>query len=238
MQYRTYGPERLRFLQVDPAAEKYTGLSPYVYALGNPLRIIDPDGRIGYTVNRKDGSITRINDDGGDKVDYFTIGSTNDDGDFKPMGERISVERGGGAIVSFRFGETESGTKSAFIVPETNQTGFVLEPPGPATTVRDQNRRIPEGAYNIARHRGKKFKDHFKLHNEEVPLDRDIVLHMGKTVDHTIGCLIICRELDGYVVTDGDSHGDALTELNSYLKSGDYTKMMHYIYNIIPEEEE
>ncbi len=49
MQYRTYGPERLRFLQVDPAAEKYPGLSPYVYAGGNPLKYWDPDGRWPYT---------------------------------------------------------------------------------------------------------------------------------------------------------------------------------------------
>ena len=44
MQYRTYGPERLRFLQVDPAAEKYPGLSPYAYAANNPLTFIDARG--------------------------------------------------------------------------------------------------------------------------------------------------------------------------------------------------
>ncbi len=45
MQYRTYRSGSLRFLQVDPAAEKYPGLSPYAYAANNPLQYVDPDGR-------------------------------------------------------------------------------------------------------------------------------------------------------------------------------------------------
>ena len=44
MPFRTYGSERLRFLQVDPAAEKYPGLSPYAYAANNPLTFIDVRG--------------------------------------------------------------------------------------------------------------------------------------------------------------------------------------------------
>ncbi len=236
MQYRTYGPERLGFLQVDPAAEKYPGLSPYVYSGGNPLKFWDPDGRLFYFVNQKTGKIVQINDRGGSKVDHFYVGTTSDGVDFDSADPSISVERGGGTIVSFRFGETERGTKSAFIVPETNQTGFVLEPPGPATTVRDQNRRIPEGAYNIARHRGSTFKDHFKLHNDRVPLDRDIVIHMGNTCDDTKGCQVIGGELDGYVIP-GKKSGPAYRELKKYLNSGDHKEMKYYIYNIIPEDE-
>ncbi|MXZ75600.1 MAG: RHS repeat-associated core domain-containing protein, partial [Gemmatimonadetes bacterium] len=44
MQYRTYEPDRMRFLQMDPRAEKYPGLSPYVYAGNNPLRFVDARG--------------------------------------------------------------------------------------------------------------------------------------------------------------------------------------------------
>ena len=44
MPFRTYGSERLRFLQVDPAAENYPGLSPYAYAANNPLTFIDVRG--------------------------------------------------------------------------------------------------------------------------------------------------------------------------------------------------
>ncbi|MCY3713099.1 MAG: DUF5675 family protein [Gemmatimonadetes bacterium] len=234
---RSYAYDIGRFLRPDPMQDEYPETSPYVYAANNPLKYVDPDGRLLYYVNQKTGKIVQKNDRGGRKVDHFYVGTSSDVVNFDTVAPSISIERGGGSIVSFRFGETESGTKSAFIVPETNQTGFVLEPPGPATTVRDQNRRIPEGACNIARHRGKTYKDHFKLHNDQVPLDRHIVIHGGNTCDQTKGCQILGSELEGYVIPGGKSD-PAVTELNSYLKSGDYTKMMHFIYNIIPEEEE
>jgi RHS repeat-associated protein len=44
----------LRFTSVDPRAEKYPGLSSYVYAAGNPLRNYDPDGEEYVIVSRND----------------------------------------------------------------------------------------------------------------------------------------------------------------------------------------
>ena len=38
-------PKISLWLSVDPLAEKYPGVSPYVYTLANPVRLIDPDGR-------------------------------------------------------------------------------------------------------------------------------------------------------------------------------------------------
>ena len=177
---RSYAYDIGRFLRPDPMQDKYPGISPYAYAANNPLKYVDPDGRLVYSVNLKTGKILQIGDRGGSKVDYFDVGTTGSEGNFDTT-HSLSVERGGGSIVSFRFGETERGTKSAFIVPESGQKGFFLEPPGPETTVRDQNRRIPEGAYNLVRHRGGTFKDHFKLQNDKVPADRDIVIHTGNT---------------------------------------------------------
>ncbi len=42
---RYYDSELARWLQVDPLADKYPGWSPYNYALNNPLKYVDPDGR-------------------------------------------------------------------------------------------------------------------------------------------------------------------------------------------------
>lgn len=42
---RYYVPEIGRFATPDPLAVKYPSMSPYAYALNNPLKYIDPDGR-------------------------------------------------------------------------------------------------------------------------------------------------------------------------------------------------
>ena len=44
-----------RWLSPDPLAEKYYGISPYVFCGNNPLRYIDPDGRD--WVESKDGTV-------------------------------------------------------------------------------------------------------------------------------------------------------------------------------------
>ena len=41
---RYHAPSTGRFMTVDPMAEKYPGISPYIYCAGNPIAYIDPDG--------------------------------------------------------------------------------------------------------------------------------------------------------------------------------------------------
>src|SRR5690554_412943 len=43
---RHYDPYSGRWIAVDPLVEKYYSISPYVYVVNNPVRFIDPDGRI------------------------------------------------------------------------------------------------------------------------------------------------------------------------------------------------
>ena len=41
---RYHAPSTCRFMTIDPMAEKYPGISPYMYCAGNPIAYIDPDG--------------------------------------------------------------------------------------------------------------------------------------------------------------------------------------------------
>ena len=42
---RYYDPALGRFIMLDPLCEKYYSISPYAYALNNPVRLVDPDGK-------------------------------------------------------------------------------------------------------------------------------------------------------------------------------------------------
>jgi RHS repeat-associated protein len=50
---RSFDPSLMRFTMMDPLAEKYYGISPYVYCNNNPINRIDPNGMDDYSVNLK-----------------------------------------------------------------------------------------------------------------------------------------------------------------------------------------
>jgi RHS repeat-associated protein len=63
---RYYDAARIQWTGVDPLAERLSFLSSYVYALNNPLKYIDPDGRIPVppstdVIKNEDGSYTVVN---------------------------------------------------------------------------------------------------------------------------------------------------------------------------------
>ena len=43
---RQYSPALRRWLVPDPLSEKYYGISPYAYCAGDPVNLVDPDGRV------------------------------------------------------------------------------------------------------------------------------------------------------------------------------------------------
>ena len=55
------------WLSVDPMADKYPSISPYAYCAWNPVKLVDPDGKDVWEVD-KNGHIKNVSDEGGDKT--------------------------------------------------------------------------------------------------------------------------------------------------------------------------
>ncbi len=64
---RHYSPALRRWLTPDPLSEKYYTSSPYAYCAGDPINLVDPDGRSTYVIKQSDGTYVvaggDVNDD-------------------------------------------------------------------------------------------------------------------------------------------------------------------------------
>ena len=75
---RYLDPTGAMWLSVDPLFEKYAGMSPYNYCMGNPVKLVDPDGRENtiYLVNLQEEDkigIQRYIDNVNDKFDKLGL---------------------------------------------------------------------------------------------------------------------------------------------------------------------
>ena len=80
---RMYNPAIARWTAADPLSEKYYGIRPYVYCLGNPISIIDPNGMDIWTMDEKgnvvwvkesdDHRLYYMNNDGLLSDDYVSV---------------------------------------------------------------------------------------------------------------------------------------------------------------------
>ncbi len=50
---RMYSPSNMRWMTMDPLAEKHYSISPYVYCNSNPINLVDPDGMDDYSFNEQ-----------------------------------------------------------------------------------------------------------------------------------------------------------------------------------------
>ena len=124
----------------------------------------------------------------------------------------LNVAYDGRGVVYERTTTTDLSTIGSFSIPGTGINGYFLEPPGPSTATPNQNRRIPEGIYNVESFSGEKFKNVYRLYNSQVPKGRGILIHIGNGPIDTKGCL-----LPGYC-----------SGVNSVLDSGDMLKRLRH----------
>lgn len=112
--------------------------------------------------------------------------------------------------------QTTLSTISEFNSSDGSLEGFFLEEKGPSTAVRGIEQRIPTGIYSLRWHNSRRFSAKLPLlFNQQVPMDRYILIHAGNTANDTEGCILpgCTRGID--IV---ERSRDKLREILSYLE--------------------
>ena len=73
---RYYDPNISIWLSVDPLSDKYPGYSPYNYVLNNPIRLVDPNGKVVSDHIDENGNMIVHYDDGDNSVYVHNNGTT------------------------------------------------------------------------------------------------------------------------------------------------------------------
>ena len=200
---RYYDPRLSLWMSTDPLQEKYPNMSTYCYTVNNPIKFIDPDGMevvIGDFYDRQgrylgtdgidDGKIYLLNKGMRAKFENKAVNWGGSLSEASVSNLKENSTQVGGLIIQNRIEEGNDYTISEFetVGGEQNVTGYMLEPAGPSTTTPNQDRRIPEGVYNIENYSSKKYPNNFLLSNEDVPKERLILYHSGNYGRNTEGC--------------------------------------------------
>ena len=109
---RYLNPSIALWLSTDPLQEKYPGMSPYNYCAGNPVKLVDPDGRSTDITDNGDGSYTVINAYNDKDCNIYVVDS---------KGNRTG-ELFGKTLQPFDFLSTEDDGSFSYKTGETNVT--------------------------------------------------------------------------------------------------------------------
>jgi hypothetical protein len=130
----------------------------------------------------------------------------------------VVAKRSDYKITVQRIAESPDATLSKFVafgpIPLMPVRGYMLEPRGPSTTIKNLDRRIPAGIYNVTPYYSPRLKrDVYRLSNSFVPADRNIEIHNGNFPKNTEGCLLVGN---GYMMYNGNYMvTNSVTTLNS-----------------------
>ena len=231
---RYYNPVWGVWLGVDPLANEGPHLTPYRFSFNNPVKFVDPNGlfETEWNLDVKTGKFKAVSDKGGDKIDYYNIGTTNSEGVFEST-ETVKIDRatdGKAQINSFRIKDSENSTISAYNVPGTGHSGFFLEPAGPSTKKANQDQRIPEGLFNLESYSSTNYSDNFLIYNKDVSKDRKILIHTGNYPKNTLGCFLPGCSFGTDAVW---SSGTKFKELRSLIKCFGASNVTLNVNNVI-----
>ncbi|MBR6042777.1 MAG: RHS repeat-associated core domain-containing protein [Paludibacteraceae bacterium] len=109
---RYLNPSIALWLSTDPLQGKYPGMSPYNYCAGNPVKLVDPDGRSTDITDNGDGSYTVINAYNDKDCNIYVVDS---------KGNRTG-ELFGKTLLPFDFLSTEGDGSFSYKKGETNVT--------------------------------------------------------------------------------------------------------------------
>ena len=224
---RFYNPALARWTTLDPLAEKYYSISPYTFCNNNPVRYVDYTGRAYGNYYSSTGEFIAsdgIDDDkiylvSSESVKNYTEALQNNNAGIAKEEVFKGAEEVGGLIIQNREEESETYTISTFtsIGGTESVSGYILEPAGPSTDKANQNKRVPEGVYNLDNYSSKNYPEHFVLYNDDVSTDRAILYHPGNTAKDTKGCMLPGSTYNGNGVVGQSTK--KFNELKNYINN-------------------
>lgn len=208
-QARYFAYNHGRFTSPDPLAKSADQGMPqtwnrYAYVFNNPFRFTDPTGMIAADFYDREGNWLGT-DEVGDKKIYI-LGPNQKPNTQKPnvnWGGKLdqgtvdelkgASELVGGLIILNRTTDGKDSTIGEFKTVGGNGSdvqGYMLEPAGPSTNASNQDKRVPEGLYDVADYSSKKFPDNFIVSNGNVSASRLVLFHAGNNGKDTEACIL------------------------------------------------